>query len=131
MTKLPRLDGWIVKGVAGRGGEDYAGDTDDIIKILAEGGIHVDYEDIGDHAYLLLKSADWWGPILVFTQVALANGAGGVLALAIWELIGRRSDTRLHIDVGSKQSEVEDVIWFRGDGRAEDVIAALKEWKGE
>ncbi len=68
---------------------------------------------------------------MVFTQVAIENGAGGVLALAIWELIGGRSDTRLHIDVGSKKSEVEDIIWFRGEGRAEDVSAALKAWKCE
>lgn len=132
MTTIPEgADGLVIAGVAGQGGQEYAADTDDIIKILAESKITLVYDREGDRDRLVLKSADWWGPILIFGQQALAGGLGNILANAVWELIGKRRHTRIHLDVGSARTTDGEVVWFKGDGPAPDVLEALRVWRGE
>lgn len=133
MTIRTGVDGYILKGLAGRGGDHYAPDSDDLVKILAEGGLTLEYEQPAEtRARLLLKSADWWGPILLFTQQALAGGAGNVLANAVWELVGRTNSRRqLHIEVGSERTPESERAWFRGHGPAEEVLNALRLWRGD
>lgn len=126
-------DGYVVRGVAGRPDGAYAPDTDDLIKILAERGLKVEYQEPGGkRERLLLKSAaDWWGPIIMFTQQALASGAGALLADAVREVVGKRRDPKLHIDVGCIGSGDVEIKWLRSDGPAEEVLEALKIWRGE
>jgi hypothetical protein len=137
MTTIPPdADGVIVKGISGRSENAYSADTDDLIKILAEGGVSVKYayEDDNTRERLLLKGAvDWWGPIVVFTTNALANGAGSLLANAVWELVGERHNrkTTVHLDVGRIRDTDGETVWFHGEGSPKDVVDALRIWKGE
>ena len=128
---IPGADGVVLAGVAGQGGDRYAADTDDLIKILADSGIALRYQDDGVHDRLLLKSADWWGPVVLFTQQALADGLGTLLANAVWELIVKRPKTHIHLDVGCFRNDHTEVTWFKGDGSANDVLEALRVWRGD
>jgi hypothetical protein len=131
MSIPPGTDGVVLAGVAGQGNDAYAADTDDLIKILAENEITLRYQEEGDHDRLLLKSADWWGPVLIFTQQALADGLGNLLANAVWELISKRPKTHIHLDVGCFRDERSEVTWFKGEGSADEVLEALRIWHGD
>lgn len=126
----------VLPGVPGRNGqlgteeEVYPSVTSDVVKLLAEKGLQVRYAASGARrALVAYKSADIWFPILVFTQQALANGVGQIIASIVLELIGATQPSRakLHVKLGKLEHDRTSVKWFEADGPADDVIAAIRE----
>jgi hypothetical protein len=114
-------------------GSFYPGETVDIVKLLKEQGLTVDFAEAReDRKTLELKAAEFWAPILVFAYEAAAHGAGALLAHAIIQRLGHERLKRaiVHVKCGSQQSD-GTTEWFVADGPGEEVVKALKEWKSD
>lgn len=107
----------------------YPAVTVDIVKILREGGLSVEYARPKNERQLLDQKSgiDLWTPILVITQGAIASGAGNLISAAILHFIRqhRMKNTILHVKVGVLEDQDKSIRWFEGSGAAEDVLHAL------
>lgn len=133
--RLPEgLDALVLPGMPGRpspGGVEspYPDLTTDIVKLLREQGLSVDYAQAREQRQTVtLKAAEFWVPILVFTADAAANGAGALLAQSIMALLGKAQSRRqlLHVRCGYQTDK--ETRWFQGDGPPDDVLKALRQW---
>jgi transcriptional regulator with XRE-family HTH domain len=125
---LPGIPGKRERLDDGRGA--YPASTTDIIKLLREQGVTVDYiEPSNRRAELTYHAADIWLPVLLWASDAIANGAGSLFAHAIIQLLGARRAERsvLHVRCGRKTGE-GDIRWFKADGPGADVLKALREF---
>lgn len=128
---LPGIPGNRGRLDDGRGA--YPDTTVDIVKLLRERGISVDYVEAANRrAELTYKADDVWLPVLLWTSDALANGAGSLFAEVIIQLLGQRRAERkvLHVktEVETRDGEKRK---FEGDGPGADVIKALREFDKE
>lgn len=136
MTELPGewpkgLNVVVLPGIPGKDVEVRPGElpypttTSDMIKILREGGLKVDYHTPdAKRVGVGYKVADWWGPILVVIE----GTVGSLIAAAIWELIdgARAENTRVHLKMGRAKKGRTTIEWFEGHGPAGQVIEAMK-----
>ena len=99
----------------------------DLVKIAREAGVSIDFADDGNRAYVGLKAAEIWMPIVVFLNNATAAGLGVVIGDWFRTLIGgaREGETRLHVKVGKQDADGETVEWLTAHGDADDVLEAL------
>ena len=128
---LPGIPGKRERLDDGRGA--YPASTVDIIKLLREKGVTVDYVEPPDRrAELTYHAADIWLPVLLWTSDAIANGAGSLFAHAIIQLLGPRRAERsvLHVRCGRQTGE-GDIRWFEADGPGADVLKVLREFDKE
>jgi hypothetical protein len=128
---LPGIPGNRERLDDGRGA--YPDTTVDVVKLLREQGISVDYAEAADQrAELTYKADDVWLPVLLWTSDALANGAGSLFADMIIQLLGQRRAERkvLHVktEVETRDGEKRK---FEGDGPGADVLKALREFDKE
>jgi hypothetical protein len=111
----------------------YPSESIELIKILRESGLRVQYLDPRrQRAEVAYRGyADYITPILIFTQDALANGAGDLLAAAIRERTSsfRSSERKARMKVGKVESPDLTVKWLEWDGPADEAIKALDEFK--
>lgn len=128
---LPGIPGKRERLDDGRGA--YPSTAVDIMKLLREQRVTVDYTEPGDRrAELTYHAADVWLPVLLWTADALANGAGSLFAHAIIQLLGPRRAERsvLHVKCG-RQTREGDIRWFEAHGPGADVLKALREFDKE
>ncbi len=126
---LPGLPDREVEGL--QSGElAFPATSSDVIKLLGESGLRVDYESSaqGRQAFISQWSAEFLLPILAFTMDALANGAGDLLADIIRNRIGfnRLRRTRLRVKVAKVNRQDMSATWFEGDGNADEVLEAMR-----
>jgi len=111
----------------------YPSETIDLMKILREGGLRVEYLDPErERAEVAYRGyADYITPVLIFTQDALANGAGDLLAAAIRERASsfRRSERKARMKVGKIKSPNLTVKWLDWEGPADEAVKALNKFK--
>lgn len=102
----------------------------DLMKIAREAGFPIEYADDGNRAYVGLKAAEIWMPIIVFLNNAMAAGFGVIVGDWLRGSIGHvsegRAKTRLHVKVGKKQTDGEIVEWMTANGDADEVLEALE-----
>jgi hypothetical protein len=104
-------------------------ETLDIVKILREGGLSIDFAvSREDRVEVSINAAELWAPIIVFTTEALASGAGQLFASAIRDRVGldRIGRAVLHVKTGRLETKNAEVEWFEGHGNGEDVLQALE-----
>jgi hypothetical protein len=108
----------------------YPSDAIDLMKILREGGLRVEYlNPERERAEVAYRGyADYITPVLIFTQDALANGAGDLLAAAIRERASsfRRSDRKARMKVGKIESPDLTVKWLDWEGPADEAIVSIQ-----
>ena len=128
---LPGVPGKVERLDDGRGA--YPASTVDIMKLLREQGLAVEYvESPNRRAELTYHAADIWLPVLLWTSDAVANGAGSLFSHVIIQLFGQRRAERsiLHIRCGRQTAE-GDIRWFEADGPGSEVLKALREFDKE
>jgi hypothetical protein len=134
----PDVDCVVVPGIPGgssttqKGESAYPATTTDVLKLLREAGVRVDYVNSRERrAQVAYESDDVWLPILIFTRDALANGAGGLLANVIWSYLAlhHNQTTRLHVRSGRVKANGKEE-WYDGNGPASDVIRGLEIFYG-
>jgi Flp pilus assembly protein TadD len=128
---LPGIPGKNERLDDGRGA--YPASTVDIMKLLREQGVTVDYAEPADRrAELTYHAADVWLPVLLWTADALANGAGSLFAHVILQLLGPRRAERsvLHVKCG-RQTREGDIRWFEAHGPGADLLKALRKFDKE
>jgi len=109
--------------------DHYPSSTTDVIKVLCEADLNIDYADRATHrAEVAQKAADWWLPVIVFLEPAAAHLAGALMAEAILSLLGRRraDHSLLHVKVGKIEKSGTRIEWFEAHGNGHDVLEALK-----
>lgn len=125
------LDVVVLPGVPGKdveveGGElPYPTSTTDMIKVLRERGLKIDYHaPDAKRVEVSYKAVDWQSPIMVFTEGTVAS----LIANAIWELIGaaRAKNSPLHLKVGKAKKGRTTVEWFEAHGPAGKVLEAMR-----
>lgn len=107
----------------------YPSTTIDIVKLLREAGLTVEYqEQREDRRTLGLKSIDIWIPILLFSRDIAWDVAVSYVSDAIHQLFDQRQLSRatLKVEVGREDRKGE-AVWFKGEGKADDVIRAMRE----
>lgn len=139
-ASLVGLDAVIMPGIPGMSaaalgldGSAFPSSTTDVMKILREQGLKVEFEARdGAHPLVSHKAADWWVPITVFIQTSTGTAAGNLLSQAIMSLIGhRRADSSvLHVKMGIVKEGGDKIEWFEGHGKGSDVLKALRIFRG-
>jgi hypothetical protein len=86
------LDVLILPGVGGGPvyGDAFAPAAWEVEEALVERGASVAYFGGDPDRVIVLKSADWWGPVLRVTEEIITGVAGAALYDAIKTLVGRR-----------------------------------------
>lgn len=130
-------DALVVPGLPGRAGDPeaaenaiYPSSTIDVIKLLREQGIAVDYAAVDKpRAELALKAAELWVPLIIFARDVLADGGAHVLVDVVWDRLHGRNHGKsiLHLKVGSRDADGQ-VVWFESHGHADDVLDAFTLW---
>ena len=130
----------IVPGLPGRADDPeavenalYPSSTIDVVKLLREHGIAVDYAPVDKpRAELSLKAAELWVPLIIFARDVLAEGGAHVLVDVVWDRLHGRNHGKsiLHLNVGSRGAGGQ-VEWFESHGHADDVLAAFALWAEE
>lgn len=140
-ARLKGLDAVIVPGIPGFEiealdveGPAFPSSTTDLMKVLREQGLHVEFEDPDSpHPLVSHKAADWWIPIMVFIiETGVASTAGNLLSHAIISLLGAKKaeSSVLHVKVGVVQAGRDKIEWFEGHGKGADVLKALRIFRG-
>lgn len=125
----------VLSGVPGYADEvdgvgAYPSSTTDVMKVLREAGLSVEYRDPpNERKQVSLFGIDIWIPVLQFTQDALASGAGDLLAASIRTLFGRQSvsDGTLHVKFGREDGDGQ-VEWFEATGPGDEVLDAARQF---
>jgi hypothetical protein len=128
---LPGIPGNRERLDDGRGA--YPDTTVDVVKLLREQGLSVDYVEAADRrAELTYKADDVWLPVLLWTSDALANGAGSLFADVIIQLLGHHRAERKVLHVKFKWRNADGSKGkFEVDGLGADVLKALREFGKE
>ena len=128
---LPGIPGNRERLDDGRGA--YPDTTVDVVKLLREQGISVDYAEAADRrAELTYKADDVWLPVLLWTSDALANGGGSLFAHVIIQLLGQHRAERKVLHVECKwETRDGDKGSFKAEGLGADVLKALREFGKE
>jgi hypothetical protein len=125
---LPGLPGWSTSTSRDRVGHPYPDTTYDVVKLLREQGLSVEYTVAPeDRQTVSLQAAEHWLPVLVFGyDVAVSIGAE-LIAGAITQLFGtfQRGNDRLHVRFGSTSADGK-VEFFEAHGSAADVVDAIR-----
>ena len=133
------VDVLVMPGVPGKrdrvedGRGAYPSTAADVMKLLREEGVRVDYAESDDRrAELTYHGAEIWLPVLLWTSDSLANGAGSLFAHVIIQFLGEKEAERsvLHVKCG-RQSGAGDKQWFEAHGPGKDVLKALREFDKE
>jgi hypothetical protein len=122
---LPGIPGKDVK--VGTGELPYPTTTTDVIKVIRERGLKIDYHTPdAKHVWVGYKAGDWWGPIMVIAE----GTVGSLIAAAIWELVGaaRAKKLRIHLKVGKATKGGTTVKWFEAHGPAGEVVEAMRQF---
>jgi hypothetical protein len=134
----------IRPGVGGRQRSDgaFAPTADAVYAELERRGVGVAYavEDLGPDYQILLKSADWWGPVLLIARDLLVGVGGAGIYDALKYLIIRSRerfghDMRAHLEMQQLTGEtgpdgVAQVQTLSLEGDAETVLRGLREILG-
>ena len=107
----------------------YPPSATDLMKLARAAGVAVEYADDGERAYVGLKAAEVWMPIIVFMNNAMAAGLGVVIGDWFRELLGTVRDgrLRLHVKVGKEEADGKTVEWMTAHGEAEEVLASIRQ----
>lgn len=111
----------------------YPGTAADLVKLLREEGLNVDWAHVkSERAPVEHNAADVWLPILLFVREALASGAGEVMATAIMSLLGRNQAeiSTLHVKFLEK-SKSGKTRRFEASGPGADVLKAMERFDRE
>lgn len=125
----PGVPGIMVRLESGNGA--YPDSTTDIVKLLREVSFEVSYEEPSECRSLVAhNAADFWMPILIFTDELTWSVIGGVLANALTSLLGtaRASRAQLHLKIG-RESRDGETSYFEGSGPASQVLKALEKFE--
>lgn len=136
MSDDAKPDVTVQPGLPGRAdpegvdGGVYPNTTTDIVKLLREQDLRVEYVQTRDQrSTLTLKAAEWWIPILVFAYQVDISLCGTLLANAVAELFpDREPKPILHVKCGRETAD-QQIDWFEADGPSDKVIEALREWR--
>jgi hypothetical protein len=107
----------------------YPDSTDDVIKLLREVGLTVDYSvPRSERVQVSHNAADFWLPVLLFVQQTSWDAIVSYVTNVLTILIGPLdvSNRRLHVKVGTKYPDGTDQ-YFEGSGKAKDVLAAMRQ----
>jgi hypothetical protein len=107
----------------------YPATTIDVIKLLREAGLSVEYAEAReDRAQVGHNAADMWIPVLVFMQQISWDVVVSYLTTVLTGLIGTPgvSNRRLHVKVGRRSADGSE-RFFESSGTARDVLDAMRE----
>jgi len=124
---LPGIPGLYERVPSGEGA--YPVTTNDVIKMLREKGLNVEYSEArNERAEVGHNAADLWIPVLLFVQQTSWDVVVSYVTAVITNLIGLpdTSTRRLHVKVGIRRSNGEETF-FDGSGKARDVLAAMRQ----
>ena len=125
---LPGMPGWAGPRADLEVANPYPSSTSDFVKALRLEGLSVGYTvNRDDRSTVSLKAAEIWVPILFFALQDVAQVPSEILTAAILKVFGRwiSDDSRLHVHFMQKSPDGY-VQEFRSDGRASDVLRAMK-----
>jgi len=140
-ARLETLDVIILPGIPGMTTEmmglepsesAFPSTTTDIIKILREQALQVDFESPdAAHPLAAHKAADLWIPLAIFIETGAAHAAGDLMARAIVSLIGRRraETSVLHVKLGRVRRGRDKIEWLEAHGKGSDVLKAMREFR--
>lgn len=124
---LPGIPGQMERLETGQGA--YPSTTTDLVKLLCEAGLTVEYaEEREDRRQISYHAAVIIIPILLFAQGVVWAVAADLIADAIRGLFSRDriKKGRLRVKVGRRGADGE-AHWFEADGNAEDVLQAMRD----
>jgi hypothetical protein len=107
----------------------YPDSTNDVIKLLREAGLTVEYsEPRSERVRVSHNAADFWLPVLLFVQQTSWDVIVSYITNVLTNLIGPLDtfNRQLHVKVGTKSSDGSDQF-FEGSGKAKDVLAAMRQ----
>jgi hypothetical protein len=110
----------------------YPGDSFDIVKILEERGLSVEWaHPVEERTTLEHKAADVWIPVLAFVSAVGAQTCGSLLASVIEDYLGERQakSSRLHVEFERHLGRKVDR--FKATGRGEEVLEAMRRFDEE
>lgn len=107
----------------------YPGTTTDVVKLLREQGLTVEWSHPKEERTTVEhKAADIWFPVLEFGRDAAASGVGEAVAAMILGLLRSRkpADTNLHLEfkIRTKGGTRE----FKSSGPGDEVLKAVEEF---
>jgi hypothetical protein len=123
-ARLQTLDALIVPGVPDMTAEMMGLDpleavfpstTTDVIKVLREQSVQVDFEEPdARHPLVSHKAAEYWIPVAVFIETGAAHAAGDLMARAIVSFLGRRRAEKslLHVKLGRVRRGRHKIEWL-------------------
>jgi hypothetical protein len=109
----------------------YPDSTTDVVKLLRELKFEVTYDERPESRSLVAhNAADFWMPVLAFTDQMSWSVIGGVLANLLTSLLGnaKASRAQLHLKVGRTGRDGE-TSYFEGSGPASQVLKALENFE--
>ena len=127
------LDIAILPGIGDfrRDGDAFAPTAEVVRESFEAEGSRAGYVGGDGTEILLLKSADWWGPVLMvgmqWLQEHGVETLAGILSKAISQTRDT-SDTRAVVKVGRYRDDQTEVDWLSYDGPAGALPEALRAW---
>lgn len=107
----------------------YTGTAVDVVKVLREQGLTVDWaHPKSERAAVEHKAMDVWLPVLLFVRDALASGAGEVMVTMITSLLGRDTAEKSTLHVSLIESRAGSARTFEASGSGADVLTAMKQF---
>jgi hypothetical protein len=105
----------------------YPPNTIDLVKLAREGGITLAFVDERERAYIGLKAAEVWLPVLVFLSNAIASGLGVIIGDALRQMVGEVDEHRpkLHLKLGREDRQNGTIDWMTASGDADEVLRAM------
>ena len=103
--------------------------TTDVVKLLREAGLNVEYAEArNERTQVGHNAADLWIPVLLFVQQTSWDVVISYVTSVLTSLIGipETSKRRLHVKVGVRNSNGDDTF-FESSGKARDVLAAMRQ----
>lgn len=114
-------------GIRGAIGDSFAPGTGDFAKFLRERNFRVAFENGDfDGREAILKSNEFWFPVVMFLEAVVSSGLGELLAdYAKIRLGNRFGRSNLHLKVCIRGNGDK---WFEASGKGDEVFPALEEF---
>lgn len=110
----------------------YPGDAFDIVKILEEGGLQVEWSHaVEERTTLEHKAADVWIPILAFVSAVGAQTCGALLASAIEDYLGKRRAAKSTLHIEFERHRDGNIETFKSTGPGGEVLEAMRRFDDE